>query len=220
MNKIIIFISLIFLNLTSEALAGKIYTLPGGIINDGTTQFQIGNQKYPGNWLNLASDAELTSLGITYQTIADPTDYSGILLLGDSITAYGDNAPNSWASILNYSPIINAGVPSDTTTGMLSRLTTLLNTYKPKAIFVLGGVNDLSLGIAQATTVSNIQQIIALSVSKGAVVFIQAILPVSASYSGSPNVTNTTINARNAAIYNDVKITAGGQWINYTRRYG
>lgn len=198
--------------------AGRIFTLPGGAIVDGNTQFQIGDQKYPPGWLLLATDAQIAAAGITFQTVADPspsTPLSGVLMLGDSITAYADNSPNSWASIIGFTPVYNGGVPSDTTTGMLSRLPMLLSTYRPKAVFLLGGVNDLSLSIPQATTISNIQQIVAKATAAGATVYVQAILPVSAAYSGSPNVTNATITARNTAIHNAILTTNGAQWISW-----
>lgn len=210
------FLILILLLFSQPVQAAKLFTMPDTSKNDGNYQFQIGNQKYPAGWLKTASDAELIAIGVTYQGIADaPANPTGILLLGDSITAYGDTAPNSWATTLGFTPIINGGVPSDTTTGMLSRLPTLLSTYKPRAVFLLGGVNDLSLGVPEVTTVSNIKQIISLSIAAGAVIYVQAILPVASCYSASPNVTNSTITTRNAAIHAGVLSVAGGQWINW-----
>jgi len=202
----------------AQSEAGRIFTLPGGALVDGNTQFQIGDQKYPPGWLLLATDAQIAAAGITFQTVADPSPtapLSGVLMLGDSITAYADNAPNSWASIIGFTPVYNGGVSSDTTTGMLSRLPTLLSTYRPKTVFLLGGVNDLSLSIPQATTVSNIQQIVAKAAATGATVFVQAILPVSAAYAGSPNVTNSAIAARNTAIHDAVVTTNSAQWLNW-----
>lgn len=60
----------------------KVYTLPGGTQVTAFGQFQIGNQKYPPNWLQLASDAEIAAAGITVQVVADPPpplpDVSGV----------------------------------------------------------------------------------------------------------------------------------------------
>jgi len=50
----------------------KVYQLPDGSQVIGTSQFQIGNQKYPPGWLITASDNEIVAAGIIVQIVADP----------------------------------------------------------------------------------------------------------------------------------------------------
>lgn len=156
----------------------------------------------------------------TYKIVAkfvdDPivvTAQSGILLLGDSITFRGDQV-SSWQTILNYSPIINGGVSSNTTSEMLSRLPALL-ANKPRACFIEGGVNDISLGFTQAQTIANIKSMMALCMAAGAVPLVQAVFPVSAAYSGPASVNNTNITALNKAVHDAIQTTPGSQYLNW-----
>lgn len=208
----------IFFMSVTTACAARAYVLPGGTPVDASAQFQISNLRYPAGWLKTAPDADITAAGITWTTVADPVTPAvptGILMLGDSITAYGDRAPNVWTATLSYASVVNGGIGGDTTTGMLSRLPALLTNYKPRAIFLEGGVNDLSTGVPQSDTVSNVLQIIKLAAAAGATVYVQAILPVASCYVASPNVTNSAIAARNAAVHAAIVQTAGGQWIDW-----
>jgi hypothetical protein len=51
----------------------QVYTLPDGTTVHGADQFQIGDQKYPPGWLLTAPAADITAIGITVQTVADPS---------------------------------------------------------------------------------------------------------------------------------------------------
>ena len=135
---------------------------------------------------------------------------AGIGLLGDSITWYLDQGGRSSSTIFGFSPTFNYGVPSDTTTGMLSRVDALI-ALKPKQIYLLGGVNDYSL--PEATTVSNILAIIDKCNAADIPIIVQGILPVSASYSGPTN--NTAITSRKNAIHAAILNYKGGQWLDW-----
>lgn len=135
---------------------------------------------------------------------------AGIGLLGDSITWYLDQGGSSSFTIFGFSPTFNYGVPSDTTTGMLSRVDALI-ALKPKQIYLLGGVNDYSL--PEATTVSNILAIIDKCNAADIPIIVQGILPVSASYSGPTN--NTAITSRKNAIHAAILNYKGGQWLDW-----
>lgn len=139
-----------------------------------------------------------------------PVGNTGIGLLGDSITWYLDQGGNSSSTIFNFTPMFNYGVPSDTTTGMLSRVDALI-ALKPKQIYLLGGVNDYSL--PEATTVSNILAIIDKCNAADIPIIVQGILPVSASYSGPTN--NTAITSRKNAIHAAILNYKGGQWLDW-----
>lgn len=67
-----------------------------------------------------------------------PLNYQNIVFLGNSITAGG----NDWGVRLNYPNIRNRGIGGDVTEGVLHRLNEITY-YKPKAVFLLIGINDL-----------------------------------------------------------------------------
>lgn len=127
-----------------------------------------------------------------------------------------DQAPYSSATILGFAPTFNAGVGSDTTTGMRSRLQGLID-LKPKAIFMLGGVNDYPLGVSRQTTVDNIIAMVTACMTAGVVPYVEGILPVAPNYPnyGGAAAMNAEIAARNGMIHDALLPLKGGQWINW-----
>ncbi|MBL6649681.1 MAG: GDSL family lipase [Flavobacteriaceae bacterium] len=67
-----------------------------------------------------------------------PLNFNDIVFLGNSITAEGEN----WSERLNIPNIKNRGIGGDTTDGVLARLDEIIY-FKPKAVFLLIGINDL-----------------------------------------------------------------------------
>ena len=145
-----------------------------------------------------------------------PVGQAGVGLLGDSITWYMDQAPYSSATILSFSPTFNAGAPSDTTTGMRARLAGLLD-FKPKAVCILGGVNDYPLSIPRQTTVDNVVAMVTACMQAGVIPYVEGILPVASNYPlyGGAAAMNAEIAARNAMIRDALFPLKGGQWINW-----
>ena len=68
----------------------------------------------------------------------NPLSYGDIVFLGNSITQGG----NDWSERLNYPNIKNRGIGGDVTDGVLSRIDEI-GYFKPKAVFLLIGINDL-----------------------------------------------------------------------------
>ena len=87
-----------------------------------------------------------------------------IVCLGDSLTeTYGIDQEKGWVSLLRNElqvEIINAGICGDTTAGMLARCEPLILKHKPSHLIILGGTNDLWLGVDSTSIISNIQAII------------------------------------------------------------
>lgn len=112
-----------------------------------------------------------------------------------------DQPPNTSAAILSYSPTFNNGVPSDTTAGMLSRVGTVIG-QNPKAVFLLGGVNDYPLGLTRAQSRDNIVAICNACLAAGIPVYVEGILPVGPGYPnyGGAGVMNAEAAERNAMI--------------------
>ena len=82
--------------------------------------------------------------------------------LGDSLTAW-PNTP--WPTRLDAQDpglqlVKNAGVPANTTAQMRARLARDVYAYHPNVLFVLGGTNDLGLGISGSATLANLRAII------------------------------------------------------------
>jgi len=92
-------------------------------------------------------------------------DFAGasIVAFGDSLIAgNGASKDNDLVSLLSQSlhePIINLGVPGDTSALGLARIDTVL-AQKPKLVFVLFGGNDFLKKVPIDTTFQNLEQII------------------------------------------------------------
>ena len=108
-----------------------------------------------------------------------PLGYENIVFLGNSITAGGKD----WSKRLNYPNIKNRGIGGDVTEGVLRRLDEITY-YKPKAVFLLIGINDLWNTSPIEPTVDYISKnIIRITQeikkkSPKTKVFVQTILPV------------------------------------------
>ena len=67
-----------------------------------------------------------------------PIGFDKIVFLGDSITEAGED----WNKYFNTQNIVNRGISGDTTEGVLARLSEIYY-YKPLAVFLLIGINDI-----------------------------------------------------------------------------
>ncbi|WP_215225084.1 GDSL-type esterase/lipase family protein [Echinicola shivajiensis] len=69
----------------------------------------------------------------------NPLSYGDIVFIGNSITEQGKN----WGEKFGQEHIRNRGISGDVTDGILARLGEIIY-HKPKAVFLLIGINDLS----------------------------------------------------------------------------
>ena len=69
----------------------------------------------------------------------EPLEFGDIVFIGNSITEQG----GSWTDRFNIDHIRNRGIAGDVSDGVLKRLNEIVY-FKPKAVFILIGVNDLS----------------------------------------------------------------------------
>ncbi len=69
----------------------------------------------------------------------EPLEFGDIVFIGNSITEKGKN----WTEKFNIAHIRNRGIAGDVTDGVLKRLNEIVY-FKPKAVFILIGINDLS----------------------------------------------------------------------------
>ena len=108
-----------------------------------------------------------------------PLNYGDIVFLGNSITAEGKD----WSERLSYPNIKNRGIGGDVTAGVLARIDEITY-FKPKAVFLLIGINDLWNNTPNIPSVeyisSNIIKIgkVINKKSPNTKIYIQTILPV------------------------------------------
>lgn len=104
-----------------------------------------------------------------------PQSHVDIIFLGDSITDEGE-----WVELLNNPNIKNRGISGDTTDRILRRLDSVI-AVKPKQIFLMVGINDLSMihKSVEATTKSYEKILNKFQkATPDTEVFIQSVLPV------------------------------------------
>jgi lysophospholipase L1-like esterase len=115
-----------------------------------------------------------------------------IVMLGDSITEAG-----TWSELTGCRQIANRGIGGDTTARVLGRLDEVLQ-LKPRAVFLMAGVNDVTLQVPAATTADNMRAILDRLNGADTHTFMYYVLPVAASY--PKKRVNKEISALNAAI--------------------
>jgi len=102
-----------------------------------------------------------------------------IIVLGDSIASgYGLNPEQAFPSLLSRRlnvPILNKGVPGDTTAMGLARLQTDVLDENPWLVMVELSGNDYLQGIAETETEENLRQIITQIQAQGAIAVILGI---------------------------------------------
>lgn len=88
--------------------------------------------KYHGDWTKIHYIQRVESFK------KSPLNYGDIVFVGNSITEQGGD----WSEKTGIKNIRNRGIAGDVTDGVLGRLEEIIH-YKPKAIFLLIGINDL-----------------------------------------------------------------------------
>lgn len=104
---------------------------------------------------------------------AMPIEKNEIIMLGNSIT----NCAN-WDELFPDKHVKNRGISGDITLGVLDRMDEIVK-RKPKKIFILIGINDISLNIDKEIILKNYQEIISKikKDSPKTMIYIQSILP-------------------------------------------
>jgi lysophospholipase L1-like esterase len=97
----------------------------------------------------------------------------GIVMLGNSITEFGD-----WKRLFGDSGVINRGIAGDNTFGMLERLSDVI-ARRPAKLFIEAGVNDIGQGVPVGMIVGNIISIVQYVrvKSPGTRVYVVSVLP-------------------------------------------
>lgn len=77
-----------------------------------------------------------------------------VIMLGDSLTAKAN-----WKELLVQDNILNLGVDGDTTKDILNRLNVVIE-IKPKIVFLMAGINDMTYSIGVEEIFTTYQQIL------------------------------------------------------------
>jgi lysophospholipase L1-like esterase len=128
-------------------------------------------------------------LVIGYNLFSAPPDIRNAQSTGRAIVCFGDSLtfgtgagegmdyPTQLAGMIGQ-PVVNLGVPGDTTSGALARLDTVLEEDPRMVLLTLGG-NDLKNRVPKQTAFSNLEKIIQTIQDHGAMVVIGGIdIPV------------------------------------------
>lgn len=67
-----------------------------------------------------------------------------IIMYGNSITAQG-----KWVELLGRTDVLNAALPGQATYHFLESLERQVISKKPKICFIMGGINDITIGVSQ-----------------------------------------------------------------------
>lgn len=104
----------------------------------------------------------------------NPLKEGQIVFLGNSLTQGGN-----WSEYFPQQNPVNRGISGDNTLGMLGRLHEIIKA-KPSKLFILAGVNDISLGRSNDKILNGIKSII-YQVKEGSpntTIYIQSLLPI------------------------------------------
>ena len=94
-----------------------------------------------------------------------------VVMIGDSLTDAAE-----WREMFPDRIIVNRGIDSDTTDGVLARLDSVLS-LKPQEAFIMIGVNDFAAGRDVAGVFADYRAIVSRLEQSGAKVFVQSTLP-------------------------------------------
>jgi len=83
-----------------------------------------------------------------------------IVCIGDSLTeGYRMDLSRRWTDALSETvkiEVINSGICGDTTGGMLARFKAMVLDHEPSHVLIMGGTNDMMVGVTIETIKSNI----------------------------------------------------------------
>lgn len=124
------------------------------------------------NSYDYKSNAQYTQRQSLFEVV--PQEKADIVFVGDSITARGE-----WQEFFPNKKVINRGIDSDVTEGVLNRLDVIIKA-SPEQIYLMIGINDIRQNIDKDTSLAHYKEIIkqikeALPDTQ---LYIQSLLPI------------------------------------------
>ncbi len=110
-----------------------------------------------------------------------PERDSGIVFLGNSITAWGE-----WAELFDNKNILNRGIPGDHCDGVRNRLDEIIK-LRPQKLFLMIGVNDLAFHPPE-TVILKYEKLVEALLDKmpNTTIYLQSVFPVNNEVSPTP----------------------------------
>lgn len=104
--------------------------------------------------------------------VSKPTSGQGIIFFGDSLVSgvgasSGKDLPTILGNLINQ-PVINAGVPGDTTLTAKTRFKNDVLDKNPRIVIILLGGNDFLARIPKNTTITNLREMVNQARAQGA----------------------------------------------------
>lgn len=124
-----------------------------------------------------------------YSLFEDTKTKSNIVMLGDSLTDKG-----LWSEFFPTVSIVNRGISGDTIHYMKARLHQVMYSH-PKAVFIMGGVNDIAHKEPLESIISDYEYIVDAFHKKKVSVYVQSTLFVSDDKRLNDNVEISKINS-------------------------
>lgn len=131
-----------------------------------------------------------------------PNNEGEIIFLGDSLTEY-----SYFEEIFVEELVINRGIGSDTTDGILNRLEEVIES-NPEKIFLMIGINDIGNGLSTEEIVENYISILDYIYANSPItqIYIQSVLPCNSDLM-EDNLRNANRTATNITDLNDALIS-------------
>lgn len=139
-----------------------------------------------------------------------PIDSTDIVMLGNSLTELGGD----WNKLLRWKRIRNRGIAGDDAAGIMGRLIQILP-GKPKKLFLMVGVNDLSHNLSPEQVVELCKQVIE-KIRREAPetkLYVQSLLPINESFGRWKTLEGKTDDV--ARINRALRIYCAAQGITY-----
>lgn len=97
-----------------------------------------------------------------YQLFVTVKGKPNIVMFGNSITAQG-----KWVELLQRTDVMTQALPGQNTYHFLHALRSMVIDHHPKICFVMGGINDITVGVVPEKIQENYRQILENLVSNG-----------------------------------------------------
>ncbi len=107
-----------------------------------------------------------------------------VVFVGNSITEQG-----WWSTLFKSKNVENRGIGGDNTYGILDRLPSILES-EPQKLFLMAGINDISLNTPLDTIVFNLRQMVKLTarMAPECKLYVQSVLPINDNRLAYPKV--------------------------------
>lgn len=134
--------------------------------------FSILSQMADTTSYDYTKNAQYTQRQTLFEAL--PKQKADILFAGDSITARCE-----WQEFFPNQIVLNRGIDSDVSEGLLNRLDVIIDA-QPKKLYIMIGINDIRQKIPLQTTISNYEKIIQTLSKKlpDTNLYVQSILPI------------------------------------------